>query len=231
VQLFLVTASSVSGYNEPPNKYFSSFAQAKEHLPLEASPLYFGKGEMKKFLVLLLLTATFCFGQAPKAALTTPNAEVYVGYIATFPDYGAHLDSYRFDGGEIAFTRNLRPHWAMIGSATGAFGSTYKVKQFSGTVGPKFNLLTGPFRPYATAQVGFAYQSSNGMYAADHHPPLKSRNDDIERGLTYRAGIGADLQVSSRLYWRVVQWDTQPQPWGRHTPYYTNFSSGIGYQF
>jgi hypothetical protein len=187
---------------------------------------------MKNFTIaiLLLLTAVFCLGQSPKAALYTPDADVYVGYIATFPDYGPHFNSYRFDGGEVAFTRNLRPHWAVTASGAAVFGSSYSVKQFSGTIGPKFNLLTGRFRPYATAQIGFAYQSSNGFYAGDHHPPLTSKSD-TEDGLTYRAGLGADLQVSRSLYWRAIQWDIQPQPWGRHTPFYTNFSSGIGYRF
>ncbi len=189
---------------------------------------------MKKYAIavlLLLLSARFGFGQAPEAALYTSGSDVYVGYMATFPDYGNQFNSFRFDGGEIAYTKNLSSRWAVIASGAAVFGSAFNVTQFSGTAGVKFNFFTGHFRPYATAQIGGAYQSSDGMYAADHHPPLKPKTTDVEDGLTYRAGLGADLQLSPRIYWRLAQWDIQPQPWGRHTPLYTNFSSGIGYRF
>lgn len=188
---------------------------------------------MKKYsiAVLLLLLSSLGFGQAPGAALYTYGSDVYVGYMATFPDYGNQFDSFRFNGGEFAYTRHLSSRWAVIGSGAAVFGSFYDVKQFSGTAGLKFNFFTGRIRPYATAQVGFAYQNSHDMYGADHHPPLKAHTTDIEDGLTYRAGLGADLQLSPRVYWRLAQWDIQPQPWGRHTPFYTNFSSGIGYRF
>jgi hypothetical protein len=190
------------------------------------------KGEMKNVSVaaLLLLTAVFSFGQAPRAALYTPNADVYVGYVATFPDYGT-FNSHRFDGVEIAFTRNLRPHLDLVVAGDFVHRSALSVKQFSGTVGPKYNLLTGRFRPYATVQIGFAYQSSDGLYAGDHHPPLPKGKRDVEDGFTYRMGAGADLQLKSHLYWRVIQWDVQPMPWARHTPFYDNFGSGIGYRF
>lgn len=154
-----------------------------------------------------------------------------MGYITTFPDFGPRVDSFRFNGGEIAIAKHLNPHLAIIGSATAVFGTIFDVKQFSGTVGTKINFLTGRFRPYATAQIGFAYQHSNGMYAGDHHPPLKPNTVDVEDGLTYRGGLGADLQLSTGVYLRLIQWDVQPQPWARHTPFYNNFSSGIGYRF
>jgi hypothetical protein len=189
---------------------------------------------MKKYsitLLLLLVSASLGFGQSPKAALYPSSSDVYVGYIATFPDYGTQFNSYRFDGGEVAYTKKLSSRWAIVGSGTAVFGSTYHVREFSGTAGVKYDLLTGRFRPYATTQIGFAYQSSHDMYGADHHPPLKPNTTDIEDGLTYRAGVGADLQMSPRVYWRLIQWDIQPQPWARHTPLYTNFSSGIGYRF
>ena len=40
---------------------------------------------MKKIsiLALLLLLATLCFGQAPKAALYNSNSDVYAGFIVT----------------------------------------------------------------------------------------------------------------------------------------------------
>jgi hypothetical protein len=189
---------------------------------------------MKKFSIavpLLLLASVFSFGQAPQGAFYTPSADVYVGYIATFPDYGPYLDSYRFDGFEIGVTKSLRPHLAITGSVDAVFGSTYSVKQFSYTVGPKYTLFTGRIRPYAIGQLGYAHQSSNGMYARDHHPPLAPHTTDYESGLTYRFGAGLDVQCTQHIYWRVVQWDIQPQPWARHTPWYVNFGSGIGYRF
>jgi hypothetical protein len=181
--------------------------------------------------LLLLLSTGLCFGQAPRAALNAPHgSDVYVGAIATFPDF-EQFGTFRLYGGEVAYTRNLSTRWAGIASGAAVFGSTFDVTQFSGTAGVKFNFLTGGFRPYATTQIGYAYQSSNGMYAASHHPVLRPHTTDTEDGLTYRLGFGADLQLSRRVYWRVAQWDIQPLPWGRHTPFYSNFSSGIGYRF
>jgi len=188
---------------------------------------------MKKFsiAVLLLLASVFSFGQSPRVALYTPNADVYVGYIATFPDYGQYFDSYRFDGFEVALTKNLRPHLDITATADFVFGSVYSVKEFSGTVGPKYSFMTGRIRPYVTAQAGYAHQSSNGMYAGDHHPPLAANTTDYESGFTYRYGGGLDVQFTEHIYWRVIQWDIQPQPWGRHTPWYQNVGGGIGYRF
>jgi hypothetical protein len=78
---------------------------------------------------------------------------------------------------------------------------------------------------------GFSVQNSDGFYAGDHHPPLPAGKASQESGLSYRLGGGADLQMTSRIYWRLIQFDIQPQPWGRHTPFYKNFSAGIGYRF
>ena len=202
-------------------------------LPSETGSVKSEMGEMKNLYIaaLFLLSATFSFAQAPTVALYTPNNEVYVGYIATFPDYGPKLNSYRFDGIEVALIKNVRPHFAYVATGAMVFGSGFDVKQFSGTLGAKMNILTGRVRPYAIAQAGFAYQSSNGMYANDHHPPLAAGSTDVEDGLTYRMGAGVDVQIRHNVYWRVLQWDVQPQPWGRHTPFYQNFSSGFGYRF
>jgi opacity protein-like surface antigen len=193
---------------------------------------------MKNFYiaVLLVVTAGFCFGQAPKASLNVPATDVYVGYIMTSPDYGQGLFSFRFNGFEGAFTKGFTPHLGLIASGTYSFGGSFAgfkfdPRQFTGTVGVKYSFLTGRFRPYGTGQLGYAHQSSNGMYANDHHPPLRPGTTDIEDGLTYRMGAGADLQMTPKLYWRILQWDVQPMPWGRHTPYYQNFSSGVGYRF
>jgi hypothetical protein len=53
----------------------------------------------------------------------------------------------------------------------------------------------------------------------------------VERGFTYRLGGGVDVTINRKLYWRVGQFDIQPQAWGRHTPYYQNWSTGLGYHF
>jgi hypothetical protein len=199
----------------------------------EANSLQLEKGAMKNFCiaVLLVVTAGFCFGQAPKSSLNVPNTDLYVGYMSTFPDYGPYVDSYRFNGFEGAFSKGLTSHISAIASGAFVFGGSFSAKQFSGTAGIKYNLLTGRLRPYATGQAGYAIQSSNGMYANDHHPPLAKGASDVESGLSYRMGAGADLQITQKIYWRLLQWDVQPQPWGRHTPFYQNFSSGVGYRF
>lgn len=191
------------------------------------------EGEMKKLAIaaLILSAAAFCFGQAPKPALYTPNSDLYVGYVATSPDYGLHIYSYQFNGGELAYTKSLGTHWALVASGMGSFGTRFDVKQFSGTVGPKYNFLTGPFRPYATVQAGYAYLRSTDMYTMDHHPPLPATATSTEDGFTYRMGMGADLQVSPKAYWRLIQVDIQPQPWARHTPWYVNIGTGVGYHF
>jgi hypothetical protein len=181
--------------------------------------------------VLVFLTATASFAQAPRAALSSPVSDIYVGYVATFPDYGQNFNSIRFDGVEVAYTENFRPHLALTAAIDATFGGPYSAKQVSGTIGPKVNLLTGRVRPYITAQAGFALQNSNGMYAADHHPPVLPGASLTEDGFTYRLGGGVDLQLKHKLYWRVLQWDLQPQPWARHTPFYQNWGSGIGYHF
>jgi hypothetical protein len=192
---------------------------------------------MKNFCiaVLLVVAAGICFGQAPKASLNVPTTDVFVGYITTSPDYGPGLFSYRLNGFEGAYSKGFSRHFAVIASGAFVFGTNYNVKQFSGTVGGKYNFLTGKLRPYGTAQVGYAHQSSSskigGLYAGDHHPPLALGATDVEAGLTYRIGAGADLQMTPKIYWRIVQWDIQPMPWARHTPEYVNFSSGMGYRF
>jgi hypothetical protein len=183
-------------------------------------------------VALLLLSASICFAQAPTAALYTSSSDVYVGYVITVPDYGPKF-SLGFNGGEIAYTRNVMRHLSVIASARGVFGSIYDVNQYSGTLGPKYSPLNGRIRPYATVQIGFSRQRSNRMYAGDHHPPLTGLDAtyDHEQGLTYLGGGGLDLLLTHRLYWRAAQFDYQAQPWGRHTPFYSNFSSGVGYRF
>jgi hypothetical protein len=182
-------------------------------------------------IALLLLTAIVSFAQAPGAGLHTPNLDVYAGYFATSPDYGYGAYVYQFNGAEVGVTKYLRPRLGIVASASFQEGSPYNVKQFSGTVGPKFNLMTGRFRPYGTFQVGYSRQVSDGMYAADHHPPIAKGLTVTESGFTYRMGVGLDLQLNQHWYWRALHWDTQPQSWGRHSPWYTDFGTGVGYRF
>lgn len=110
---------------------------------------------MKKIAtgLLLLATAAFCFGQAPGPAVSPlgSGSDVYVGFLATSPDYGA------------------------AGSGGSQFG--------------------------------------------------------VESGFAYRLGAGADLQLTRRIYWRIIQYDVQPQPWGPPTPWYQNFGGGVGFRF
>jgi outer membrane protein W len=196
-------------------------------------PLNYGKGEMRvlSVAVLFFLSVASAFSQAPRGAQYTSESDLYVGYITTFPDYGPQIDSYRFNGAELAYTKTLLPHWAVTASGSAVFGSVFDAKQISATAGAKYNFLTGRVRPYATAQIGYARLSTNHMYSGDHHPPLPAGTRDIESGLTYRGGLGVDLQMSRGFYWRAIQWDVQPQPWGRNTPFYYNFGSGLGYRF
>jgi hypothetical protein len=193
---------------------------------------------MKKICIMaLLLTTTLCLGQAPEAALYNSNSDVYAGVVVTFPDYGPKWNSYNFKGGEVAYTRHFGTHWGMVASSTVVHGNAFvfTATQYSETGGVKYNILTGRLRPYVTAQAGYAHQSStggtNGMYGNEHHPSLAPGLTDIEAGLAYRGGIGGDLQVTRRIYWRVAQWDVQRLPWGNHGSLYNNFSSGIGFGF
>ena len=166
--------------------------------------------------------AGLCFAQAPQASLSVPNTDVFVGYIVTSPDYGPKLYTYHLNGFEGAFTKGLTSHFAVTATGDAQFGDIYihHATQFSGTVGGKYNILTGRLRPYGTAQFGYAHQNSNGAYL-----------HDVVDGLTFRMGGGADLQITPKIYWRIAQFDEQRMPWGPHTPYYVNLSSGIGYRF
>jgi hypothetical protein len=182
--------------------------------------------------VLILLTAAVSsFAQTPTAAFFKPSSDVYVGYVTTFPDYGATYDTIRLNGAEVAYNQNFRKHLSLTVAGDFVQGGPYSVSQFTGTVGPKVVLLTGKIRPYGTLLAGYSRQNSNGMYASDHHPALPAGKSLTESGLTYRMGGGVDIQLSSKVYWRAIQFDMQPQPWGRHTPDYSNWGSGFGYRF
>jgi len=183
--------------------------------------------------VLLLATAALSFGQSPRPAISASGAssDVYVGFLATSPDYGTRASypgdffAIPFYGGEAAYTRNLNAHWGVTGAFDFSASSDFDGKLFSGTVGPRYNFMTHRLRPYATAQIGYAHLSSNGLYTG------KLGVTTSESGFTYRLGGGADLQLGDRFYWRVISYDVQPQSWGRDTPWYQNFGTGVGFRF
>jgi hypothetical protein len=178
----------------------------------------------------LLASAGMAVAQAPKPSLSVPNTDLYGGFLVTSPDFGPGFSSYLLKGFEGAYSRSLTERLWITADGLYVSGNSFDTREFSATVGPKFFLMTGKLRPYATAQVGFAYLRSHGMYSGDHHPPLAPNALDIEKGMTYRIGGGVEYQVLSRLYWRA-QFDVQPQPWGRSKPYYENLGTGVGYRF
>jgi outer membrane protein with beta-barrel domain len=186
---------------------------------------------------LLLLTAELAWAQAPTPSYIVPHSDLFGGFQVTSPDYGPSWHSILFYGFEGAFSRGITERLWITASADfvwgnpSIFGVQQHVKQFSGTLGPKFFILTKKWRPYATVQAGFARQTSRGLYAADHHPPLPPGVEDIESGFTYRFGGGVEYQAGSKWYIRLGQFDIQPQPWGRHKPFYKNMSAGVGYRF
>jgi hypothetical protein len=136
--------------------------------------------------------------------------------------------TYRFDGGEIGYDKNLTSHLALTASGLISSGP-FKGTLMSGTAGVKWLFLTGRFRPFGMGQAGYSRITATNMYNADYHYPANKQL--TESGGTYRVGCGLDVQISPRFFWRVVQWDTQPQSWARHTPYYQNFGSGVGVKF
>jgi hypothetical protein len=195
--------------------------------------MHWEKVAMKRIClaILMMMKAGFCFAQAPQPSFSSPTTDIFAGYMATIPDYGSSYNTFQINGAEVALSKALSPRLSLIASGAFVFGTRYNIAQYSGTAGVKVNVLTGRFRPYVTGQAGFSVQNSDGFYASDHHPPLPAGKPSQERGFSYRFGGGADLQVASRIYVRLIQFDIQPQPWGRHTPWYNNFSTGIGYQF
>jgi hypothetical protein len=199
----------------------------------------FKKGAMKKICLaaLLFVTAGFCLGQEPKSSLNVPSTDIFGGFITTSLDYTpppgifTGTSSFRVNGGELAISKRLTNHISVIAVGDGSTGSIAHVKQLSATAGVKYNFMTGKFRPYATGQLGYALQHSHSLYFEDHHPPQSPHIPDVEKGLVFRLGGGADLQISPKFYVRLIQWDVQPQPVANNRPLYENISFGAGYCF
>ncbi len=216
----------------PTNLLFRLVSDERAFAHLNLNPLNWEKGEMKKFSIaaLLLLFTSLCFGQAPQTMeVYTPKSDVFVGYVVNLPNYGFSYASNSLQGYEIAYTLHGNARWGW----TIAGGQTFRrispnASQWQATAGPKFNILTGRFRPYGTAQLGFSNQDSNQL----HNAPTPKASASLENTVTFRVGVGADYQLTRGLYWRIGQWAAQPVLWGRNsTALFQNFSSGIGFQF
>ncbi len=188
---------------------------------------------MKKYSIaaVLLLFTSLCFGQAPKAAINyTPASDVFVGYVVNLPDFGSGDTSHNLQGYELAYTLHFNTRWGW----TVAGGQTFRriapvASEWQITTGAKVNLLTGRFRPYGTAQVGFSNQDSTLFHAG----PFPKTSANPQNAFTLRVGAGADYQLTRGLYWRIGQWTAQPVPWSRYSSssLFQNFSSGLGFQF
>ena len=188
---------------------------------------------MKNFCiaVLLVVMAGVCFAQAPKSSLSVPTTDVFVGYIMTSPDYGEGLFTYRFNGFEGAFSKGLTSHFAVVATGDVSASATIYPSRDAifGHGGRQVQLSDRPV-PSLWHRAGWLRASELEWHVRQRSPSAAGPGHDVD-GLTYRMGGGADLQMTPKIYWRILQWDVQPMPWGRHTPDYVNFSSGIGYRF
>jgi opacity protein-like surface antigen len=177
-------------------------------------------------LASLFLVPAVSLAQAPRPSLSVPHTDVYAGFMVNVPDFKTVTGSvHNLEGYELAFTLHFGDRFGLTASGAELFGSGSN--QFQLTAGPRFNILTGRFRPYGTAQFGVSNQDSDTLHPGELTAAFSRRN-----ALTYRVGGGADYQLTRRVYWRIGQWTAQPVPWGRHaSSLFQNFSTGLGYQF
>jgi opacity protein-like surface antigen len=177
---------------------------------------------------LLLLPAALSFAQAPKPSIHIASSDLFIGYVVDVPNFGARPIPGNFQGYELAYTVNHGDRWGLTFSGGQTFSSASNARQQQLTAGPRFNFLTGRFRPYGTAQFGISNQDSDGFHPGDSSHAKAS----AENSLTFRLGAGADYQLTQHWYWRIGQWAAQPVPWGRHSSsLFQNFSTGLGLQF
>jgi hypothetical protein len=176
----------------------------------------------------LLLAPAWSVAQAPKPSFSVPNTDIFAGYVVNVPDYATAAGStHNLQGYELAFTLHLGNRLGLTAAGGQTFSTAFSPGQYQLTAGPRFNFLTGRFRPYGTAQFGVSNQDSDHLHPGELTAALSRRN-----ALTYRVGGGADYQLTRRIYWRIGQWTVQPVPWGRHaSSLFQNFSTGLGYQF
>lgn len=183
---------------------------------------------MKKYFLatLLLISAALSFAQAPKPSIQIARSDLFIGYVVDVPNFGARPTPGNFQGYELAYTVNHGDRWGLTVSGSQAFA--HNLDQWQLTAGPRFNFLTGRFRPYGTVQFGVSNQDSDQL-----HPANSSRTKaSADNSMTFRLGAGADYQLTQHWYWRVGQWAAQPVPWGRHSSsLFQNFSTGLGFQF
>jgi opacity protein-like surface antigen len=183
--------------------------------------------EKLSIAALLLLTAALSFAQAPSPTLHNATSDIYAGYVVNVPDYAGDGAVHKLQGYEIAFTRHFGSRWGLTASGGQVISTGSNQNQWQFTAGPRFNVLTGRFRPYGTGQFGISNQDSDSL-----HPGVLTAHFSRRNALTYRVGAGADYQLTSHLYWRMGQWTAQAVPWGRHaSSLFQNFSTGVGYQF
>ena len=174
----------------------------------------------------LFLAPPVALAQAPEPSFSVPRTDLYAGFVVNVPDYKTAIGSpHNLQGYEIAITLHLGDRLGLTASGAQLFGAG--LNQFQLTGGPRFNILTGRFRPYATGQLGISNQDSDTLHPGEVSAAFSRRN-----AITYRVGGGADYQLTRRIYWRIGQWTAQPVPWARHaSSLFQSFSTGLGYQF
>jgi opacity protein-like surface antigen len=183
---------------------------------------------MKKHFIatLLLLSAALSFAQLPKPSIHIASSDLFIGYVVDVPNFGNRPIPGNFQGYELAYTLNHDARWGL--TVSGSQTIVTNRDQWQLTAGPRFNFLTGRFRPYGMAQLGVSNQDSDQLHPADSSRSKAS----VENSLTFRLGAGADCQLTQHWYWRIGQWAAQPVPWGRHSSaLFQNFSTGLGFQF
>jgi hypothetical protein len=176
----------------------------------------------------LILTPLLTLAQAPKPSLSVASSDVFAGFVVNVPDYSVAVGStHNLQGYELAYTLHLGNRLGLTAAGGQSFSTAYSPGTYQLTVGPRFNILTGRFRPYGTAQFGVSNQDSDNLHPGELTAAFSRRN-----ALTYRVGGGADYQLTRRIYWRIAQWTAQPVPLPRHaSSLFQNFTTGLGYQF
>lgn len=181
---------------------------------------------MRKLCIatLLLLTAAVSFAQAPKPYIEGPRSDLFIGFAVNIPDYdpGGILPGF-----QVGYMRSHSDRWGLTldGGVTTLNSSAH---QWQLTAGPRINLLTGRFRPYVTGQAGMSNQDSDQLHPGNP----QAAKIHLKDYWTARLAVGADYQLSRRVYWRIGQYAGQPILWRRHnTGLFQDFTTGFGIRF